>query len=77
MSEVNAEGETLEEFLEHYDETKYRRPSNTVDMILMTVSEGKLKLLLVKRGNHPFIHERKGYQGYRYPVCRSGSAVWH
>jgi ADP-ribose pyrophosphatase YjhB (NUDIX family) len=57
MSEVNAEGETLEEFLEHYDETKYRRPSNTVDMILMTVSEGKLKLLLVKRGNHPFIHD--------------------
>lgn len=57
MNDLNAEGETLEEFLAHYDETKYRRPSNTVDMILMTVSEGKLKLLLVKRGNHPFIND--------------------
>ena len=37
--------------------TVYRHPSNTVDMILMTVSEGKLKLLLVKRRNHPFIHD--------------------
>lgn len=57
MNEVNAEGETLQEFLKHYDETRYRRPSNTVDMVLMTVFEGKLKLLLVKRGNHPFIHD--------------------
>ncbi len=57
MKEVNAQGQTLEEFLKEYDETKYRRPSNTVDMILMTVSEGKLKILLVKRGNHPFLHD--------------------
>ena len=57
MSEVNAQGQTLEEFLAAYDETQYRRPSNTVDMILMTISEGNLKLLLVKRGNHPFIHD--------------------
>ena len=56
MREINEQGQTLEEFLKSYDETVYRRPSNTVDMILMTVSEGKLKLLLVKRGNHPFIH---------------------
>jgi ADP-ribose pyrophosphatase YjhB (NUDIX family) len=57
MDEVNKEGETLQQFLAHYDETKYRRPSNTVDMILMTVYEGKLKILLVKRGNHPFLHD--------------------
>lgn len=57
MSERNARGQTLEEFLAAYDETKYRRPSNTVDMILMTISEGRLKILLVRRGDHPFIHD--------------------
>ncbi len=55
MNERNELGETLEEFLKNYDENEYRRPSNTVDMILFTVSEGKLKILLVKRKNHPFI----------------------
>lgn len=57
MTEVNARGQTLEEFLAAYDETLYRRPSNTVDMILMTISDGSLKILLVKRGDHPFIHD--------------------
>lgn len=57
MEEVNAKGQTLKEFLEEYDETKYRRPSNTVDMILMTVSQAKLKLLLIKRKDHPFIND--------------------
>lgn len=57
MEEVNEKGETLEEFLKNYDETKYRRPSNTVDMILMTVSDKKLKILLIRRRNHPFIHD--------------------
>ena len=57
MEERNERGETLEEFLARYDETKYRRPSNTVDMILLTVLKGKLKVLLVKRKDHPFIHD--------------------
>lgn len=57
MEEVNEAGETLAGFLKNYDETKYRRPSNTVDMILLTVNEKKLKILLVKRRNHPFIHD--------------------
>lgn len=57
MEELNEKGETLEEFLSHYDETRYRRPSNTVDMILMTVSEGELKVLLIRRKDHPFIHD--------------------
>ena len=57
MTEVNERGQTLEEFLRDYDETKYRRPSNTVDMILMTISEGKLKILLIRRKDHPFIHD--------------------
>lgn len=57
MKEVNEKGETLEEFLASYDDSKYRHPSNTVDMILMTVSDKKLKLLLVRRKDHPFIHD--------------------
>lgn len=57
MNNVNARGQTLEEFLAEYDETKYRRPSNTVDMILMTVSQAKLKLLLIRRKDHPFIND--------------------
>ena len=57
MEERNERGETLKEFLARYDETKYLRPSNTVDMILLTVFKGKLKVLLVKRKDHPFIHD--------------------
>ncbi len=57
MNEVNAKGQTLEEFLAEYDETKFRRPSNTVDMILMTVSGARLKLLLIRRKDHPFIND--------------------
>ena len=57
MEERNERGETLKEFLARYDETKYRRTSNTVDMILLTVLKGKLKVLLVKRKDHPFIHD--------------------
>lgn len=53
--QLNEQGETLEEFLRNYDENLYRRPSNTVDMILLTVSKGQLKVLLIKRRNHPFI----------------------
>ena len=57
MEERNERGETLKEFLARYDETKHRRPSNTVDMILLTVFKGKLKVLLVKRKDHPFIRD--------------------
>ena len=57
MTIRNEKGQTLEEFLADYDENRYRRPSNTVDMILMTVSDCKLKILLVKRKDHPFIHD--------------------
>lgn len=55
MEKVNAKGETLEQFLANYDDSQYKHPSNTVDMILMSVHDDRLKLLLVRRGNHPFI----------------------
>lgn len=52
---VNAEGQTLESFLAHYDPNRYERPSVTVDILVFTKTDGRLSLLLVKRKNHPFI----------------------
>lgn len=40
-------------FLEGYDETRYRHPSVTVDLVLMTVKDGALQALLQQRSQHP------------------------
>lgn len=67
MTEIkNKQGLTEKEFLAAYDARKYDRPSLTVDMLIFTVTEEKkknyrklpektLRLLLVKRGEHPFL----------------------
>ncbi|MDL2235678.1 NUDIX hydrolase [Christensenellaceae bacterium OttesenSCG-928-L17] len=52
---TNEQGQTLREFLAAYDETKYRRPSVTVDVAVFTYFADKLHVLLVRRKNHPFI----------------------
>lgn len=59
--EKNTAGQTLEEFLEQYDPYKYRTPSCTTDAVIFSAEkpltkemEG-LKILLVKRSNHPSI----------------------
>lgn len=62
----NKLGQSEEEFLSGYDASQYERPSVTVDMLVFTVMkeikksyrklpEKALKILLVKRGNHPFM----------------------
>lgn len=62
----NKNGLTEKEFLEQYKPGDYERPSNTVDMLLLTVDdkpvedvrklpEKELKILLIKRGDHPYI----------------------
>jgi len=62
----NKQGLTEEEFLAHYDAGIYKNPSVTVDMLIFTVMnkekenyrrlpEKSLQLLLIKRGNHPYI----------------------
>lgn len=62
----NKLGLTEEQFLAIYDASKYERPSVTVDMLIFTVTDeekknyrklpGKvLRLLMIKRGNHPYI----------------------
>ncbi|AKN29625.1 ADP-ribose pyrophosphatase [Clostridium carboxidivorans P7] len=69
MEEINIknkQGLTEEEFLEQYDDSIYQKPSFTVDMLIFTVMdeekenyrklpEKSLKILLVKRGDHPCI----------------------
>ncbi len=65
---LNEDGLTEEEFLANYNEGKYKKPSNTVDMLLFTVDskktpdirkypEKELKILLIRRKNHPDIRK--------------------
>lgn len=62
---LNERNMSESEFLKSYDASRYERPSVTVDMLIFTVSdeeadnyrklpEKALKLLLIKRGNHPY-----------------------
>lgn len=59
--EKNADGQTLEEFLDGYDPYRYKTPSCTTDAVIFAFEEEKctsidgLKVLLVKRSNHPSI----------------------
>lgn len=59
--ERNAQGKSLEEFLEGYEPGKYESPSCTTDAVIFS-HPGKLNssleglsILMVKRGNHPCI----------------------
>ena len=63
---TNRHGLTEEQFLAAYDAGRYERPSVTVDMLVFTVTDGEkenyrklpekvLRLLLIKRGDHPCI----------------------
>ncbi len=60
------QGSTEAEFLRNYDADRYDRPSVTVDMLIFTIMNEKednyrklpeksLKLLMVKRGGHPYL----------------------
>lgn len=55
MELVNKDGKTLTEFLETYDPAAYPRPAVTVDMVLFSIDGDKPVIMLIKRGNHPFI----------------------
>lgn len=63
---TDAQGLTEEQFLQSYDAGGYERPSVTVDMLIFTVmeraqhnyrklSEKSLQLLLIQRGQHPYL----------------------
>lgn len=51
----NAQGQTEEEFLAAYDPNRYEHPSCTCDACLMTVRDGRLQILLIQRGNFPWL----------------------
>lgn len=52
---VDADGMTEEEFLAAYDITRYPQPSVTVDNVIFTVYDNDLRVLLIKRGGHPYL----------------------
>ena len=54
---VNAKGQTEEEFLKTYDASRYPCPALSVDMLIFSNYEHRLKLLLIRRKNHPFIQQ--------------------
>lgn len=49
-----ARGSEEEAFLESYDSRNYNRPSVTVDIVIFTILDADLKVLLIRRGNHPY-----------------------
>ena len=53
----NEEGKSLKEFLEEYDASLYKNPCSTVDTAVFTYKKDsdRLKILLIKRRNHPSI----------------------
>ncbi len=68
QEERNSDGLTESEFLAQYKPGDYERPSDTVDMLLFTIAnkesedirkdeEKELKILLIRRKNHPDIHK--------------------
>lgn len=56
---VNRDGLTEEEYLSQYRPGDYERPSVTADILIFSPAAdmGSLKILLIKRGNHPFINQ--------------------
>lgn len=42
-------------FLQGYDASRFEHPSVTVDVVLLSIREGHLHTLLVKRAEHPFL----------------------
>ncbi len=58
MEEVrNKDGLTEAEFLAQYNPGDYKRPCVTTDILILGMNQdfSGLKLLLIKRGNHPFL----------------------
>ena len=49
------DGLTEEEYLATYDPYRWKTPSVTADIAIFAYQEEQLKLLLVKRGNHPYL----------------------
>lgn len=57
MAELYETTGSEKDFLERYDLKEYERPSVTADILVFTVvpKQKNLKLLLIQRGNHPYL----------------------
>lgn len=45
-----------QQYLSSYDPSAFDRPSVTVDVVILTLREGQLEALLVKRKEHPYLN---------------------
>jgi len=66
MQKLDVQGLNEEQFLKQYDPDKYPRPSVTADIVIFTIAdkqeanyrklpEKDFRILLIKRGGHPFL----------------------
>ena len=44
-----------QQYLQNYDPSEFEHPSVTVDILIFTVSDRKLRLLLIRRSGHPYL----------------------
>ena len=44
-----------QQYLRNYDPSRYEHPSVTVDILIFTVSDKKLRLLLIRRNAYPYL----------------------
>ena len=44
-----------QQYLQNYDPSQFEHPSVTVDILIFTVSDKKLRLLLIRRNEHPYL----------------------
>jgi ADP-ribose pyrophosphatase YjhB (NUDIX family) len=51
----DSQGRTLAEFLADYKEQNYPHPSVTVDLLVFAQEPEGLELLMIRRGNHPYL----------------------
>ena len=86
MSQLDVNGLSEKQFLDRYNPGDFPRPSVTVDNVIFTVadvnknnyrklSEKELRILLVKRGGHPFIRQWALPGGFVRPNETVGEAA--
>lgn len=55
MDKSNSSGQNLQQFLADYNPNLYPHPSYTCDILIFRERETAQEILLIKRGNHPYI----------------------
>lgn len=86
MAQIDQNGLTEQEFLARYNPGDYPRPSVAVDMVIFTVGnapepnyrklpEKELRVLLIRRGGHPFLCKWALPGGFVRPTETVGEAA--